>query len=487
MELKTSARDFLQSLFYRKNVILTLFVTVALSAIVATLLATPVFEASTTLVIEKEPIPPSTMQSAQQIAVPTILSTSQEAAEMAKTQSEIIKSRVVLRKALEQLKMTGMQERMLEEKIAQLQQSISVGVAKETTDLIYIRVQDANPQTAADLANAVAQAYVHWYVERKKGRASGVLTHLDKQLGSLGKELTEAENELLALKEEGGLVSVEEQVRTALARLSEFEAEQRKALSEEEETETKLNKIRAELSNPDATVLATAQTPSSPQVEALRRKILDLELDLATLEGTYTETSTPVVKLKKEIEGAREKLNQELLKETALEFSGNNPVYQSLVKEMVTLEANLEAVKVRKQHVEKNLEEYRAQVADLAEKEKEHNRLMRQIQAKENIYTLLQNRREEAAAAESLKEEGISTVKVLDPAVPPQNPIRPNKTLNITLGCVVGLVTGIGTASLFEYFDHSFKNVDDVERFLGLPVLGSIPKGPSGKIGKKKR
>jgi len=487
MELKTSARDFLQSLFYRKSVIVTLFVTVALSSIVATLLVTPVFEASTTLVIEKEPTPPSTTQNSQQISVPSILSTAQEAAEMAKTQSEIIKSRVVLRKALEQLKMTGMQERVVEEKIALLQQSISVAVVKETTDLIYIRVQDANPQTAADLANAVAQAYVHWYVERKKGRASGVLAHLDKQIGSLGKELTDVENELLALKEEGGLISVEEQVKTALARLSEFDAEHRKVLSEEEETETKLNKIRAELSNPDATVLATAQAPSSPQVEALRRKVLDLELNLSTLLGTYTDTSAPIVQLKREIESARDKLNEELLKETTLEFSGNNPVYQSLVKEMVTLEANLEATKVRKQHIEKNLEEYRAQVADLAEKEKEHNRLMRQIQGKENIYTLLQNRREEAAVAESLKEEGISTVKILDPAVPPQNPIRPNKTLNMTLGCVVGLVTGIGTASLFEYFDHSFKNVDDVERFLSLPVLGSIPKGPSGKIGKKRR
>jgi len=485
--MKTSARDFLQVLFFRKNVILTLFVTIALSASVATMLMTPIFEASTTLVIEKEPSSPGTTQNAQQVTVPAILSLSQEAAEMAKTQSEIIRSRVVLRKALEHLKMTGGQERAVEGKIVELQRGISVTPVKDTTDLIQVSVENPSPQIAADMANAVAQAYVDWYVERKKGRASGILAYLDKQLATLGKALDGTESQLLTLKEEGGLVSVEDQIKSALARLSEFEAERRKVITEQEETETKLNKIRSQLSNPDAAVLATTQASSDPTVEALRRKILDLELQLADLRTSYTEESAPVKKMKEEIEAAKDKLNKELLKESTPEFSGANPIYQSLVRDMVGLEVNQEALKVRKQYTEKYLDEYRSQVADLAEKEKEHNRLMREIQAKENIYTLLQNRREEAAAAESLKEEGITTVKILDPAVPPQSPIRPNKVMNIVLGCVAGLIAGIGMASLFEYFDHSFKSVDDVERFLTLPVLGSIPRGVETRIGRKQK
>ena len=487
MELKTSSREILQVFFHRKNVVLTLFVTIALSTIMATFLTTPMYEASATIVIEKEPVSPGTIQNAQQITVPAILSLSQEAAEMAKTQSEIIESRVVLRKALEALKMTSIDERVVEEKIAELQRNISVTPVKETTDLIRISVQNPSSQMAADMANAVAKAYVEWYLERKKGKASGMLAYLDKQLASLGKELDGTESELLALKEEGGLVSVDDQIKTALVRLSEFEADYRKIRADEEETETKLNKIRAQLSNPDAAVLATAQTASNPVVDTLRKKIVDLELQLATLRGNYTDESAPVVTMKQQIEAAKDRMNQELLRETNPEFSGDNPIYQSLVRDMVALEITQEALKVRKQYNEKYLDEYRAQVADLAEKEKEHNKLMRQIQAKENLYTLLQNRREEAVAAESLKEEGITTVKVLDPATAPQNPIRPNKPLNILIGCMAGLVTGVGTASLFEYFDHSFKNIDDIERFLGLPVLGSIPRGASGRMAPPKR
>lgn len=486
MELKTSSREILQVLFFRKNVIFTLFTTIALSSVVATVLMTPIYEASSTLVIEKEPSAPGTIQNPQQITAPSILSSSQEAAEMAKTQSEIVKSRVVLRKALEELKMTSGDERSVEKKIAELQKNISVIPVKETFDLIRISVQHASPQMAADTANAVAKAYVTWYVERKKGRVSGTLAYLDKQLATLGRELDGAESELLSLKEEGGLVSVEDQIRSSLARLSEFEGEQRKVLTEEEEIVTKLNKIRAQLSNPDAAVLATARATTDPTVEALRRTILDLELKLATLKGSYTDDSLPVAQAKEAIEAAKERLNKELLKEATPEFSGDNPIYQSLVREMVSLEVTQEALRVRKQYIEKYLEEYRSQVADLAEKEKEHNRLMRQIQAKENMYTLLQNRREEAFAAEALKEEGITTVKILDSAAPPQHPIRPNKTLNILLGCVTGLLTGVGAATLFEYFDHSFKNIDDIEHFLNLPVLGAIPQS-SGRVPRKKR
>ncbi len=90
-------------------------------------------------------------------------------------------------------------------------------------------------------------------------------------------------------------------------------------------------------------------------------------------------------------------------------------------------------------------------------------------------------------AYQVFKEEGIATVKILDLAGPPQHPVYPNKPLNILLGCIAGLIAGIGAASLFEYFDHSFKSVDDVERFLKLPVLGAIPKSATGRVPKGRK
>src|SRR5207244_12074710 len=66
-------------------------------------------------------------------------------------------------------------------------------------------------------------------------------------------------------------------------------------------------------------------------------------------------------------------------------------------------------------------------------------------------------------------------VEVIDPAEPGLRPVRPNKTVNIALGIVVGLAVGIGLAFFIEYLDTSVKTIDDVERALQAPVLGVIP------------
>jgi polysaccharide biosynthesis transport protein len=62
-----------------------------------------------------------------------------------------------------------------------------------------------------------------------------------------------------------------------------------------------------------------------------------------------------------------------------------------------------------------------------------------------------------------------------DPVVS-QRPVSPNVPLNLTLGAVVGLIFGIGVALALEYLDTSVKSLDDVERYLQVPVLAVIPK-----------
>ena len=67
-----------------------------------------------------------------------------------------------------------------------------------------------------------------------------------------------------------------------------------------------------------------------------------------------------------------------------------------------------------------------------------------------------------------------SNIVPVEPAVRPANPIRPKPLTNTGLGAVVGLLLAGGIAFLIEYLDDSIKNPEDVERILGLPVLGYI-------------
>jgi len=68
------------------------------------------------------------------------------------------------------------------------------------------------------------------------------------------------------------------------------------------------------------------------------------------------------------------------------------------------------------------------------------------------------------------------SIAVHEEPVIAQAPVSPNVTLNLVLGAVVGLIFGVGIAFFLEYLDTSVKSLEDVERYLQVPVLAVIPK-----------
>ncbi|OOM16556.1 YveK family protein [Clostridium saccharobutylicum] len=66
-------------------------------------------------------------------------------------------------------------------------------------------------------------------------------------------------------------------------------------------------------------------------------------------------------------------------------------------------------------------------------------------------------------------------VKVIESVKMPEDPVSPNKKLNIAIGFLLGLMVSIGLAFLLEFVDNTFKTKEQVEQILGLPVVGAIP------------
>lgn len=71
----------------------------------------------------------------------------------------------------------------------------------------------------------------------------------------------------------------------------------------------------------------------------------------------------------------------------------------------------------------------------------------------------------------------VDSVSIVDKAVIPEKPISPRKVINVLIALVVGLMTSIGLGLLLESMDNTVKSSEDVEKLLGIPVLGSIPQG----------
>lgn len=69
----------------------------------------------------------------------------------------------------------------------------------------------------------------------------------------------------------------------------------------------------------------------------------------------------------------------------------------------------------------------------------------------------------------------VDNVSTIDVAKVPENPVSPNKMMNIAIATVLGLMVGVGITFVLEFLDRTYKVPTDIERHLGLPILGAIP------------
>jgi capsular polysaccharide biosynthesis protein len=82
--------------------------------------------------------------------------------------------------------------------------------------------------------------------------------------------------------------------------------------------------------------------------------------------------------------------------------------------------------------------------------------------------------------AKSLKEVSVQikksdNVQILDPAQLPTSPDNPKPLLNMAIAFFLGLMVSVGIVFLLEYLDNTIKTPDDIEKLLGIPVIGTIP------------
>jgi uncharacterized protein involved in exopolysaccharide biosynthesis len=148
-------------------------------------------------------------------------------------------------------------------------------------------------------------------------------------------------------------------------------------------------------------------------------------------------------------------------------------IYQNLLSQIVTLETNTISLDTKKEAISKTIKEYENRLEKLPDKELHLARLERAVKVSENIYLLLLEKHQEARINEVME---LGNIKIIDKALVPGNPIKPNKKLNLAIGGILGLMMGVMLVFFMEYMDNTIKTTDDIERYLGLPVLGLIPK-----------
>ncbi|HMP76904.1 MAG TPA: polysaccharide biosynthesis tyrosine autokinase [Kiritimatiellia bacterium] len=380
-----------------------------------------------------------------------------------RTQFEIIQSRPILHQVIQNLDLMqrwaakyGAEGGVLRREDAYLILSKAVRVNQyRDTSLIDIQVFSENREEAARIANEIANVYRDQRLSLKRRELQRGVDALENELQKQQDRVNIAENELERIRREGGVSILQRGYRVDKVRLQSLEADRISSRVDMLVREARLNQLEA-LSGEEL-LNASAYIVNDQSLLVLRRQVVDAEVQLKLLLENFGVNHPEVRRVQAGLDELRIKLDNAL---------------EGLKK---GIRADFEVARAKYHALETELEEARA--ADIqteAEQYLPFERSQRNVEIQREILTALR-----ARVAQQGIELGVprTPVEVIEPAeVPSENRfVSPRIMFNIVLSALLGIIAGIGLAFFIEYLDTSVKTVEDVERHLGLPVLGVIP------------
>lgn len=128
------------------------------------------------------------------------------------------------------------------------------------------------------------------------------------------------------------------------------------------------------------------------------------------------------------------------------------------------------------QRLRRNIQAYTEVLNKLPDRELELLRLGRALELAEENYAAMHRNLARARMVTEGNTSDINIINVLEPAIAPDSATSPKPRLTIALAAVFGVVFGLIFALFMHYLDHTVRSVRDVEAYLGLPTLGSLPR-----------
>ena len=341
--------------------------------------------------------------------------------------------------------------------IEKLEKKLKVEREKDT-NVLSISYEDKNPALAARVVDKVITEYI---TQRPSlDRDDRAFDFFDKQIQVIKNQIDEIEKKGMEYKSRERVLLPDKQTQILFSSIAEFDKELTRIRAERISKEAKLKIIREQMTKGTSIVVPTTETSESMSrydyVNELKKKLLDLDLKRNVLETQYTPKHPKLASVLAEIKETKKKLRAEVDEIIRAE--------ETSIKALIAAESALA----------QRMNQVVNSVAKLSEQEYELGKLTIGIDDLKSVYSMLIRQREEARIA-SNKKEYLVQVRLLEPAMVPYKPVKPNKPLMAGLGVLLGLIVSLGFAFFLEYFDHSVNTAEDAQNCLGLPILAVIP------------
>ena len=321
------------------------------------------------------------------------------------------------------------------------------------TNIIQIRVTAGEPQLAERLADSVVEAYRQENIYQRNRQVTEATDFIRKQMAVIKEQLRSSEGAVESFKRSHDVVELSEEVRVKLSEMARVESEHAQAVRTLEEIDDQMGQLSSQGSlgrGPTASVDPTRifTEEAAAQVFMLNSRLMDLLQERDTLLISYYPEHPQVKELDQKVQVVREEMARELS-----------------AKRLTFLK--------REEQLAERLAAFKKDYYSVPEKALQLARMERDVNINNDIYLLLKTKYQEALIKGA---EKIIEVTQIQPAFASASPINvPNTLLNVLVGALIGCLLGLIIGFVQESFDTSLGTIEDVESFLGLPVLGVLP------------
>lgn len=323
-----------------------------------------------------------------------------------------------------------------------------------------VRVSWVGPDAAlaAEVANAVAEAYIQATIQSNYQATDQAREFLVTQIATLRREIAGIEDRLQSYGESKRIVSIDETNNITLKALQDI-AERLTA------AQTVLAQAQAAHRSAETSPAeALPEILTSELIARLRQEYAGYEIEHSEKSRLFQDDWPGLVTLRSKLEQARERLDLETERIARQVRAGAQANYDKARGEVDNLERLLARHEQEAQGLKRDAVEYANLATDL--------------RSKRQTLDVLMTRQNEMALSTHLKDlDSISTnIRFMERARPPVAPFRPNTSLNLVIGLMIGLSAGVTLAFFLDYLDNSVNSVEELRQLVELPVLAVIPR-----------
>lgn len=351
------------------------------------------------------------------------------------------------------------EEELKDMKAGQIRGQITIQPVGESY-LLQLSVTDTDPHRAADIANAVSDAYVQSIYDNDVQSSLNSQAWLMDRLTSLREDLRVSEQALQDFREQEDILGSSETqgAQSDLELISSALLTAREARMSLENQSNQIRQIQRSGSTNYTNIPAVA---NHPLVQSIIREVFELERERNELGKRYGPKHNKMIAVESELGSARRALQTQSL----------------AVVETIRNDYNI--ARENENSLTQSLNQARQGQQSLGRKEFKLKNLEAEVESKREIYNVVLTRFNQTNAASNIQNNNI---RVADRAIVPFAPNVSRQQYLIYAAFVASLIAGLGLAMLAEALDSSINTPSDVEDKLGIETIGTLPEIDTSKV-----